>query len=47
MIYLLMIKHMAITVSRLRSRKQVDQFMNNFFLKKIIGNYPFISIKIF
>jgi UDP-glucose 4-epimerase len=27
-----------------RSRKKVDQIMNNNFLKKIIGNYKFISI---
>ena len=32
-------------ISKSRSRQQVDQIMNNRFLKKIIGNYPFISIK--
>lgn len=32
-------------ISKPRSRQQVDQIMNNRFLKKIIGNYPFISIK--
>lgn len=33
------------TISKPRSRQQVDQIMNNRFLKKIIGNYPFISIE--
>ena len=32
-------------ISKPRSRQKVDQIMNNRFLKKIIGNYPFISIK--
>ena len=32
-------------ISKPRSRQQVDQIMNNRFLKKIIGNYPFIKIK--
>ena len=31
-------------ISKSRSRQQVDQIMNNRFLKKIIGNYSFISI---
>ena len=32
-------------ISKPRSRQQVDQVMNNSYLKKIIGNYPFISIR--
>ena len=27
-------------ISKPRSRQQIDQIMNNRFLKKIIGNYP-------
>jgi len=37
-------KYKVKIITKPRSRKKVDQIMNNNFLKKIIGNYKFVSI---